>query len=138
MELIILIPAVACWVALAKWPIRKVLINVYLPAVLLLPQYYNVRFPHLPPLTFADAAILPLGVALWVKEIRNWRFEWMDLWVLLFAASAGLSEGLSTVLANGTWKQLLSTDRRPTWPTEAWNSFSACAPWCCPTCWASC
>jgi hypothetical protein len=113
MELIILIPAVACWVALARWPIRKVLINVYLPAVFLLPQYYNVRFSHLPPLTFADAAILPLGAALWVKEIRNWRFEWMDLWVLLFAASAGLSEGLSTVLANGTWKQLLSTDGPP-------------------------
>lgn len=113
MELIILIPAVACWVALSKWPIRKVLINVYLPAVLLLPQYYSVRFPHLPPLTFADAAILPLGAALWVKEIRNWRFEWMDLWVLLLAVSAGLSEGLSTALADGSWKRLLSTDGTP-------------------------
>jgi hypothetical protein len=113
MDLIILIPAVACWVALAKWPIRKVLVNVYLPAVFLLPQYYNVRFPHLPPITFADAAVLPLAAALWVKEIRNWRFEWMDLWVLLFAASAGLSEGLSTALANGTWKHLLSTDGPP-------------------------
>jgi hypothetical protein len=83
---------------------------VYLPAALLLPQYYTIRFPHLPPLTFADAAVLPLGAALSVKEIRNWRFAWMDVWVLLFAASIGLSEGLSTVLANGTWKQLFWTD----------------------------
>jgi len=64
MELIILLPAVACWVALARGPIRRALLNVYLPAVLLLPQYYSIRFPHLPPLTFADAAVLPLGAAL--------------------------------------------------------------------------
>lgn len=113
MELIILLPAVACWVALAKGPIRKALINVYLPAVLLLPQYYSLRFPHLPPLTFADAAVLPLGAALWVKEIRHWRLDWMDLWVLLLAASAALSEGLSTALADGTWKQLLAVNSPP-------------------------
>jgi hypothetical protein len=113
MELIILLPAVACWIALARWPIRKVLLNVYLPAALLLPQYYTIRFPHLPPLTFADAAVLPLGAALAVKEIRNWRFAWMDVWVLLFAVSVGLSEGLSTVLANGTWRQVFSTDGPP-------------------------
>ena len=113
MELIILLPAVACWVALARGPIRKALINVYLPAVLLLPQYYSLRFPHLPPLTFADAAVLPLGAALWVKEMRRWRLDWMDLWVLLLAASAALSEGLSTALADGTWKQLLAVNRPP-------------------------
>ena len=110
MDLIILLPAVACWVALAKGPIRRALLNVYLPAVLLLPQYYSLRFPHLPPLTFADAAILPLGVALWVTEMRRWRFDWMDVWVLLFALSAALSEGMSTPLADGTWKQLLAVN----------------------------
>ena len=113
MELIILLPAVACWVALARGPIRKALLNVYLPVVLLLPQYYSLRFPHLPPLSFADAAVLPLGAALWVREMRRWRFDWMDLWVLLFAVSAGLSEGLSTDLANGTWKRLLAVNSPP-------------------------
>jgi hypothetical protein len=113
MELIILLPAVACWVALAKGPIRKAMLSVYLPSVLLLPQYYVERFPHLPPLTFADTAILPLGVALFVKEIRRWRFDWMDLWVLLFAASGALSEGWSQCLADGTWKQLFSPDGYP-------------------------
>jgi O-antigen ligase len=115
MELIILIPAVVCWVALARGPIRKALIDVYLPTVFLLPQYFSLRFPHLPPLTFADAAVLPLGVALWVKEMRRWRLDWMDLWVLMFAVSAGLSEGLSTALADGTWKNLLSVDGPDMW-----------------------
>ena len=110
MELIILLPAVACWVALAKWPIRKVFLNLYLPVVFLLPQYYHVRFPHLPPLSPADAAILPLGVALWVKEIRHWRFDIMDLFVVLFAISGGLSEALSTALADGTWRNLFAVN----------------------------
>jgi hypothetical protein len=113
MDLIILLPAVACWVALARGPIRRALLNVYLPAVLLLPQYYSLRFPHLPPLTFADAAILPLGAALWVKEMRRWRLQWMDLWVLSIAVSAALSEGLSTAFANGTWKQSLAVNAPP-------------------------
>jgi membrane protein implicated in regulation of membrane protease activity len=113
MDLIILLPAIACWIALAKGPIRKALLNVYLPAVLLLPQYYSLRFPHLPPLTFADAAILPLGAALWVTEMRRWRFDWMDVWVLLLAVSAGLSEGMSTALADGTWKDLFSVNTPP-------------------------
>jgi hypothetical protein len=113
MELIILLPAVACWVALARGPIRRALLNVYLPVVLLLPQYYSIRFPHLPPLTFADAAVLPLGAALWVGQLRRWRFDWMDLWVLLLAVSAALSEGLSTALANGTWKQLFAVNGPP-------------------------
>lgn len=113
MDLIILFPAIACWIALARGPIRKVLVDVYLPVVLLLPHYYTLRFPHLPPLTFADMATLPLFGALWFREIRRWRFEWMDLFVVLFALSGALSEGMSTPLADGTWRNLLAVDAPP-------------------------
>jgi len=108
MELIILVPGIICWIALGKWSIRRVFISVYLPTILLLPQYYIVRFLHLPPLTFADAAILPLGAALWIKEMKRWKLAWMDLWVLLFTLSTGVSEALSAALANGSWKNLFS------------------------------
>jgi len=101
MELVILIPAVLCWIALGRSSARKVLINVYLPVVLLLPQYFRLRFPHLPPLTFADTAILPLGLAMFRNEMRRWRLQWMDLWVVLLAAVQGLSEALNTQIANG-------------------------------------
>jgi hypothetical protein len=110
MDLIILIPAVACWVALAKGTVRSAFLNVYIPVVLLLPQYFSLRFPHLPPLSFADAAILPLFLALCLKEVRRWRFSWMDLLVVLFALSVAVSEGLSTALADGTWKRLFLAD----------------------------
>jgi hypothetical protein len=108
MAAIILIPALACWAVLAMGSPRKALLYVYLPALLLLPQYYVLRLPHLPPVGFADAAILPLGIALVLAQMRRWRWAWMDLWVLLFAVCAGLSEALSTELANGDWTQLFS------------------------------
>jgi O-Antigen ligase len=108
MAAIILVPALACWAVLAMGSARKALLWVYLPTLLLLPQYYVLRLPHLPPISFADAAILPLGIALIFNGARHWRWTWMDLWVLLFAVCAGLSEALSTELANGDWTKLLS------------------------------
>lgn len=116
MALIILIPAVICWTVLARKSVRSAFLDVYLPAVLLLPQYYILRLPHLPPITFSDAAMLPLGMALLLTQMRRWRFEWMDLWVLLFALSGGLSEGLSTQLANGEWVNLLSAQAAASHP----------------------
>jgi hypothetical protein len=113
MDLIILIPAVACWVALARGTVRSAFLNVYIPVVFLLPQYFILRFPHLPPLSFADTAILPLFLALCLKDLRRWRFSWMDLLVVLFAFSVALSEGLSTALANGTWRRLFLADGEP-------------------------
>jgi len=109
MELVILLPALACVVVMAMGSTRSALINVYLPAVLLLPQSFQLRFEHLPPLTFADTAILPLGVALIFMEMRHWRFDWMDLLVVLFAVSEAVSEGMSTPLANGTWVRIFTS-----------------------------
>jgi hypothetical protein len=99
MALMILLPAVACWIVIARWSAHRALLDVYLPSLLLLPQYYIFRGPHLPPLSFAQTAILPLGLAFLVSGLRGWRLDWMDLSVLLFAASAGVSEGLSSELA---------------------------------------
>src|ERR1035437_6147309 len=110
MNLIILIPAVICWVVLARGTIRQAFIYVYLPAVLLLPQYYVWRPSHMPPITFGDAAILPLGIALFATELRRWRLQWMDLWVLLFAVGTAVSEGLSAELAYGDWVRVFSAD----------------------------
>lgn len=108
MAAIILIPALACWFVLAKGSARMALLYVYLPTLLLLPQYYTLRLPHMPPISFSDAAMLPLGMVLIFKEARRWRWAWMDLWVLLFALCVGVSEAFSAELANGSWTQLFS------------------------------
>ena len=108
MALIILFPAVLCWVAMAWGSVRKAVVSIYIPCLLLLPHYFNIRLPHLPAITFADAAILPIGFALLLTEMRFWRFAWMDLWVFLYALAVVPAQGFSTEIANGTWVHLLS------------------------------
>jgi hypothetical protein len=110
MSPIILLPALVCWVVLARGTIRQAFIYVYLPAILLLPQYYIFRPPHMPPITFGDAAILPLGVALFATELRRWRLQWMDLWVFLFVLGSAASEALSSELASGDWVSFFTAD----------------------------
>ena len=89
---------------------RKALLYIYLPALLLCPSITFFVFPIFRPSRAADAAVLPLGIALAFTGMRRWRLAWMDLWVLLFAVCAGLSEALSTELANGDWIRLFSPD----------------------------
>jgi len=98
MELIILIPAIVCTIVLARGSMRQALVWVYIPVLLLLPHYFSLRFPHMPPLTFTDMAILPLAVALAMTELRHWRLSWIDLFVVLFALSQAFSEGLNTYI----------------------------------------
>ncbi|WP_420236777.1 O-antigen ligase family protein [Telmatobacter bradus] len=109
MSVITLIPGLICLLMLASGSLRKVLLSVYLPTLLLLPTYYVARLAHLPPLSFSDAVALPLGIALFYTLGRRWHFSWMDLWVFLYAFAVVLSEGLSTELADGNWVHLLST-----------------------------
>ncbi len=70
----------------------KAFLNVYLPCTFLLPYYYHFRIPHLPPLSAGDAALLPLGLSLLISPVNKWRFKRMDLWVVIFVISYGISE----------------------------------------------
>lgn len=108
MALIILIPALLCWAVLARSTARTALLTVYLPTLLLLPQYYVLRIQHLPPVSFADAAILPLAIALLATGRRYWRSSWMDLWILLLPVSAAISETLNGDPTWGDWVGLFS------------------------------
>jgi hypothetical protein len=67
-------------------------LNVYLPCLILLPDYYEIRVPHLPPLSAASWALLPLGVSLLFYPIPRLELRRMDLWVTLFVLSLAASE----------------------------------------------
>jgi hypothetical protein len=76
-----------------------VFLNVYLPCQILLPDYYAVRIPHLPPESAASWALLPLGISLllyptWKMDLRR-----MDLWVVLYMLSQLASETMREVSA---------------------------------------
>jgi hypothetical protein len=110
MVLLILLPAVFSWAFMAWGSVRKALLAVYLPCLLLLPGYYIIRVPHLPAITFADAAILPIVFALLLTEMRFWRPQWMDLFVFVYCFSVILSQGMGLEMANGDWTNLLSPE----------------------------
>jgi hypothetical protein len=70
----------------------KAFLNVYLPCAFLMPMYYGVRIPHLPLLSAADLALLPLGISLLFRPLTKWRFRRMDLWVVIFVTCYAISE----------------------------------------------
>ena len=104
MSAIILIPALVSIVALFYWPPAKVFRNVTLPVVLLCPNYYFWKVTLLPPFDFADAVLLPLGIALCFGSLRRWRFSVMDLWVAFFFLSSGMSDRLSGAGTSSTFE----------------------------------
>ncbi len=69
----------------------KAFLWVYLPSLLLLPQYYGFRFPHLPSLSAAEGALLPIAISVFPQWLKGPRKR-MDLWVVLFMASMTASE----------------------------------------------
>jgi hypothetical protein len=67
-------------------------LNVYLPCLFLLPSYYLIRLPHLPPQSAAEWALFPIGIVLLIAR-RSWPpLRRIDLWVVLFMLSMGASE----------------------------------------------
>ena len=92
MGFIIAIPAlIAAWMSLRESPARAFL-NVYVPVLLLLPEYYRWVIPALPDPTFSEAAILPVAWVFLSREARNWKFSLLDLLIVLFALAVGVSQ----------------------------------------------
>jgi hypothetical protein len=89
---IFLIPFILSLVYLIKGRFDLAFLNVYLPCLFLLPSYYSVRLPHMPPQSPAEWALFPLGIALLIARGRWPPLRRMDLWVVLFSVSLGASE----------------------------------------------
>jgi hypothetical protein len=87
MTIIILIPGIVCAFALFFRSPAWVLRYVVLPSILLLPLYYEWKIALLPPVDFADAVLLPLGIAMGIRSMSRWRFSILDLFLILFALS---------------------------------------------------
>lgn len=88
MPYIVLIPGILCIVALWRTSPQKAFMNVYLPVFLLLPTYYLWKTAALPPIGFAEATLLPLGIGMIFKDVAHWRIGRSDLWMILFIVSS--------------------------------------------------
>jgi hypothetical protein len=100
MSLLLLVPGLISFYLVQRGRIEKAFLSVYLPCLLLLPQEYSVRLPHFPPLSTAEYALIPLGAVGLSRMIRSGSFALMDILVVLFTASVGLSEILHAPVLN--------------------------------------
>ncbi len=91
MQILALVPGLLVLACLFVQSTATVFLNVYLPTLLLLPDYYRWVAPGLPDPNFHHAAILPLLVAFLAKGAR-WRFSLSDVLVVGYAVSIGYSE----------------------------------------------
>ena len=95
MEIIILVPFIVCTVALFRDSVQKAFLNVYLPIFMLFPIYYFWKVEALPPIDFSEAMLVPLGVAIAIKELPRWRFSMMDVFVGIFIFTTAYADALN-------------------------------------------
>jgi len=89
---IVLIPGLlAAWVGFRRSP-QAAFLLVYLPTLLLLPEYYRLDLPGVPSPTFSQAAALGTAAAFFARRAPGYRFTPTDLLVVGFALSTSLSE----------------------------------------------
>jgi hypothetical protein len=100
MSALLLIPGFISLLLVLRGRIATAFLSVYLPCLLCLPDDYQLRIPHLPPVSPALLALIPIGVAGIVLLIRGGSFALMDLLVLLYSLSIGVSEILHAPVRN--------------------------------------
>ena len=94
LQFFFLIPFVISCFYVASGQRTKAFLNVYLPCLILIPTYWIVRLPHMPSISPANGALIPIGFSVLFRPETRWRFRRMDLWVVLFLTSVLLSETL--------------------------------------------
>jgi hypothetical protein len=78
--LIIGIPGLIALIVCIRRGPANALINVYLPALLLLPDYYRWFFTG--HLTFSETAILPIAICFAIRHWREWKWSFTDAIVI--------------------------------------------------------
>ena len=92
MGIIAILPGLfAAYIAFRKSP-EIAFMDVYLPVLLLLPDYYRWVVPMLPDPTFNQATILPIIALYLPRALRQWKFSLNDFLVIAFASCIGYSE----------------------------------------------
>ena len=100
--MLLLVPGIISLYLVWRGRLETAFLSVYLPCLLLVPDDFTFRLPHFPPLSVAELALIPLGVVGLSRLIRGGSFALMDILVILFPASIGLSEVLhEPILNNG-------------------------------------
>ncbi|MDY6991243.1 MAG: O-antigen ligase family protein [Pseudomonadota bacterium] len=111
MESIVLIPSlIAVYIAQTR-ALQWAFLDIYIPALFLIPVYYSWSIPMFPDPNFQEAIILPLMLFFVYRGLPGWRFSWTDVLVFTFTFSIVISEYLNVgykLAQNLTANMLLS------------------------------
>src|SRR5579883_773903 len=92
MGAIVLLPALVCGYVLWRYSLAQAILNVYLPALMLLPDYYRWDLPGIPDPTFAEATLVPIAVVFAWQELPRWRWSLTDYLLLASVGTMVISE----------------------------------------------
>jgi len=92
MSAIFLLPGLLSLFLVIRGRIETAFVSVYLPALLLLPNGYIFRVPHLPAISAAQSALIPIGAVAVYRLVRSGLPSIMDILVSLFLISSSISE----------------------------------------------
>ena len=82
MSVMVLIPSLICLFFVVRGRMGTALLSVYLPTMLLFPQSYTIRAPHLPELSISEIAAIPLGIVALYRLAQKGRLcSWISWWL---------------------------------------------------------
>jgi hypothetical protein len=99
MNVLALIPAIVATIVSWRMSPARAFIVVYLPSLLLVPDYYRWLAPGLPDPNFHQSAILAIAAMYFIQE-RKWKFSPLDIPILGLAGSMGISQYVATGYAD--------------------------------------
>jgi hypothetical protein len=109
MSAIFLLPGLLSLYLVIRGRIETAFLSVYLPALLLLPDGYALKFPHLPAISAAQSALIPIGTVALYRLARRGLPSLMDILVGLFIVSITASEILrERVMNDGIFAALIA------------------------------
>lgn len=92
MSIVALIPGILAAYWVSRYGVVRAFLDVYLPVLLVLPDYFRFPIPGLPDPTMNQAAIVPIAAAFFAKELKGWKLSTGDVFVFLFVYMCAYSE----------------------------------------------
>jgi len=100
MSVFFLVPGLISLMLVIRGRVETAFLYVYLPCLLLVPNGYALRLPHLPEISAAEWALLPIACVAFARQLRSGLPSLMDILVALFMLSTAASEVLHERVMN--------------------------------------
>ena len=94
MSALVLVPSLLCLFFVLRRQTETAFLSIYLPTVLLFPEEFTLRAPHLPELSMSLYELIPIGLVALYRLVRKGHLVLMDFLVVSFLISLTVTEVL--------------------------------------------